>query len=120
VACLEADYSLQGGYLNMQALLERHQPTAVYCCNEEMAVGAMLAINEKGLRIPQDISCICYDSGERADFVRPRLTSVHFPITEMARYGAKKLLEEETEQQIFTPKMMERDSVKDLTGSGEK
>ncbi|ROW56604.1 LacI family transcriptional regulator, partial [Cronobacter malonaticus] len=33
---------------------------------------------------------------------------------------AKKLLEEEIEQQIFTPKMMERDSVKDLTGAGEK
>ncbi|ELY5815310.1 LacI family DNA-binding transcriptional regulator [Cronobacter turicensis] len=120
VACLEADYSLQGGYLQMQALLARALPTAIYCCNEEMAVGAMLAINEKGLRIPHDISCICYDSGERADFVRPRLTSVHFPITEMARFGARKLLEEETEQQIFTPKMMERDSVKDLTNAGVK
>ncbi|WP_265093964.1 LacI family DNA-binding transcriptional regulator [Cronobacter dublinensis] len=120
VACLEADYSLQGGYAQMQALLAKATPGAVYCCNEEMAVGAMLAMNEHGLRIGQDISCVCYDSGERADFVRPRLTSVHFPISEMARFGARKLLDEECEPQIFMPQMIERDSVKDLAGAGVK
>nr|WP_058909823.1 LacI family DNA-binding transcriptional regulator [Entomohabitans teleogrylli] len=114
VACLPGEYDIQSGYMRMQEILRLAQPTAVYCCNEEMAVGAMLAITEAGLKIPADISCICYDSGERAAFVRPALTSVHFPIDEMARYATRKLLRPELAVQVFRPQIIERDSVRTL------
>lgn len=112
VATLEGDYDMPSGHQQTTFLLQEARPTAIYCCNEEMALGAMLAINERGLRIPQDISLICYDSGERAPFVRPALTSVHFPISEMARYATWKLLNEHCEKERFLPQIVHRDSVR--------
>ncbi len=112
VAVLEGEYDMPSGHLQISGLLKKSRPTAIYCCNEEMAIGAMLAINECGLRIPQDISLICYDSGERAAFVRPALTSVHFPISEMARFATRKLLDENCEAETFTPLIIHRDSVR--------
>jgi alanine racemase len=79
-------------------------------------MGALLAISEHRLRVPQDISLICYDSGERADFVRPALSSVHFPITDMAQFATRLLLDElsldgDIVQQKFSPKIISRDSI---------
>lgn len=114
MAVLEGEYDMPSGHWQISGLLKKTRPTAIYCCNEEMAIGAMLAINECGLRIPQDISLICYDSGERAAFVRPALTSVHFPISEMARFAIRKLLDENCELQTFTPLIIHRDSVRSV------
>jgi DNA-binding LacI/PurR family transcriptional regulator len=110
-AVLGGEYDMPSGYQLTSQLLENIQPTALYCCNEELAIGAMLAITEHGLRIPQDISLICYDSGERAPFVRPALTSVHFPITEMASYAIRKLLDKHCENQSFSPEIIHRGSI---------
>lgn len=110
--CLEGTYNLESGYQCATQLLRRKAlPSAIYCCNEEMAIGALLAINEQHLRVPQDISLICYDSGERAAFVRPALTSVHFPITEMAQYAARLLIDPLTPPAVFKPVIVQRDSV---------
>jgi DNA-binding LacI/PurR family transcriptional regulator len=114
VAVLEGEYDMPSGHRQTSALLKEYQLTAIYCCNEEMAIGAMLAITERGLRIPQDISLICYDSGERAAFVRPALTSVHFPISEMASFAIRKLLDENCLKETFSPLIIHRDSVRSL------
>ncbi|TQI77697.1 LacI family transcriptional regulator [Serratia fonticola] len=112
LACLEGVYDLESGYECADQLLRREVlPTAIYCCNEEMAIGALLAINEHHLSVPQDISLICYDSGERAPFVRPALTSVHFPITEMAQYATRLLIDPLTPPMKFEPVIVRRDSI---------
>ncbi|AHG19954.1 LacI family transcriptional regulator [Chania multitudinisentens RB-25] len=112
VGCLEGVYDLESGYQCADQLL-RHEilPSAIYCCNEEMAIGALLAIKEHHLRVPQDIALICYDSGERAPFVRPALTSVHFPITEMAQYATRLLINPLTPVEQFEPEIIHRDSI---------
>lgn len=112
VACLEGVYDLESGYHCADRLLRQAAPpSAIYCCNEEMAIGALLAINEHRLRVPQDISLICYDSGERAPFVRPALSSVHFPISEMAQYAARRLIDPATPTHRFEPTIINRDSI---------
>ncbi|CAI1974239.1 LacI family DNA-binding transcriptional regulator [Serratia entomophila] len=112
LACLEGVYDLESGYRCTDQLLQQETaPTAIYCCNEEMAIGALLAINEHRLRVPQDISLICYDSGERAPFVRPALTSVHFPISEMAQHATRLLIDPTTPALDFTPQIISRDSI---------
>ncbi|KFK93070.1 MULTISPECIES: LacI family DNA-binding transcriptional regulator [unclassified Serratia (in: enterobacteria)] len=112
VDCLAGVYDLQSGYDCADQLLRRATlPSAIYCCNEEMAIGALLAINEHHLRVPQDIALICYDSGERAPFVRPALTSVHFPITEMAQYATRRLINPLTPAVAFEPIVVRRDSI---------
>ncbi|AGP46375.1 LacI family transcription regulator [Serratia plymuthica S13] len=112
LACVEGVYDLESGYRCADRLLQLETlPTAIYCCNEEMAIGALLALNEHRLRVPQDISLICYDSGERAPFVRPALTSVHFPITEMAQYATRLLIDPATPRISFAPTIVSRDSI---------
>lgn len=117
LATLEGNYRIDSGFSHTDTLLRQPvRPTAIFCCNEDMAMGALLAISEHRLRVPQDISLICYDSGERADFVRPALTSVHFPITDMAQFATRLLLDElsldgELLRQQFAPKIVSRDSV---------
>lgn len=113
--CPEGAYDLESGYQCAERLLLRPVlPSAIYCCNEEMAIGALLAINERRLRVPQDISLVCYDSGERAPFVRPALTSVHFPIVEMAQQAARLLIDPATPPVTFAPQIIRRDSIAKL------
>ena len=112
VACVEGVYDLESGYQRADEILNRPQhPTAIYCCNEEMAIGALLAINKHHLQVPQDISLLCYDSGERAPFVSPALTSLHFPIVEMARYATQLLINPLIPNASFPPAVIMRESV---------
>lgn len=115
IACISGQYDLPSGYDACNQLLQQPlRPSAIYCCNEEMALGALLAISEYGLRIPDDISLICYDSGERAAFVSPKLTSLHFPIAEMATMATKLLLNPTRICAAFEPTIIDRGSVKCL------
>ncbi len=111
---LAGEYDLPSGYQLTCEILQRNIPTAIYCCNEEMAVGALLAISERGLRVPDDISVICYDSGERADYVTPKLTSLHFPITSMAREATRKLVNPDMKLEMHPPKIIDRGSVRQI------
>lgn len=111
--CFAGHYDLPSGYQACCELLQQTQrPSAIYCCNEEMALGALLAISEHGLSIPQDISLICYDSGERAEFVSPKLSSVHFPISAMAKTATQLLLNPQLEYSTYEPHIIDRGSVK--------
>jgi len=112
VACLPGLYDLESGYQRTDTMLRYPQrPTAIFCCNEEIAIGALLSINEHRLRVPQDISLICYDSGQRAPFVRPALTSLHFPIIEMAQHAASLLIDPATPAVTYVPAVISRDSI---------
>ncbi|CDH03579.1 LacI family DNA-binding transcriptional regulator [Xenorhabdus bovienii] len=112
VACLEGEYDLQSGYRQTRTILAKSRPDALFFCSEEMALGALLAITELGLCVPEDISIICYDSGERAAFVYPALTSVHFPITDMACFATRLLIEPNTPPPEFTPQIIYRNSLR--------
>ncbi len=116
VACLEGEYDLQSGYRQTRTILAislaTSRPDALFFCSEEMALGALLAITEQGLNVPQDISIICYDSGERAASIHPALTSVHFPITDMARFATRLLFEPDTQHPAFIPQIIYRDSLR--------
>ena len=55
-------------------------PTAVFVCNDLMAVGAIDAITQRGLRIPEDIAIVGFDDIPAASWIRPRLTTIaQFP-----------------------------------------
>jgi LacI family transcriptional regulator len=65
------------GYQGMQKLLALpDRPTSVVCCSDMSAIGAMEAIRDAGLSVPEDISVIGFDDIEMASFVRPALTTV--------------------------------------------
>jgi DNA-binding LacI/PurR family transcriptional regulator len=83
-----------GGYLRMQELLaEPDCPNAVFVSYDHMAIGAMKAIYDKGLRIPEDISLIGFDNIRESEFLIKPLTTVAPPIKEMVGIGIKTLLD---------------------------
>jgi LacI family transcriptional regulator len=80
---LRDEYLLTGGWLHGQARIETHKalelpepPDAIFCASDRMAIGAMLACEEAGLRIPEDIAIVGFDDESFASLPSPSLTSV--------------------------------------------
>jgi LacI family transcriptional regulator len=90
---LESDFSPAGGWAVAKQLLDSgHACTALFCANDEMAVGALSYFQEAGIRVPHDLSVLGYDDTPSAAFSAPRLTSVHMPWREMTQNGINALL----------------------------
>jgi len=68
-------------------------PTAIFAANDFMAVGAIKALTQAGLRVPVDVAVVGFDDGALATVVHPPLTTVWVPRVEMSRAAARKLLE---------------------------
>jgi LacI family transcriptional regulator len=89
----EGDWEIEGGYAAAQALLTvPERPTAIFAANDSIAVGTMYAIQEAGLRVPDDISVIGYDNLPSATIIRPKLSTVTMPCYDMGQTGAKLLI----------------------------
>jgi Transcriptional regulators len=87
--------SIEYGYQAMEQLLDLNlpeRPTAVFCVSDEMAVGALDCLLDKGLRVPEDISLMGFDDIDLGQVVRPRLTTIHQPIYEIGEEAAKLLI----------------------------
>ena len=90
---ISGKYNLQSGYENMKKLIQlENRPTAVFCLNDDIAVGAMKAVFELGLNVPNDISIIGFDDSNFCDYVTPTLTSVKKDALTMTEYGGINLL----------------------------
>lgn len=77
---VQGDFEPESGYRAMQQILTQpHRPTAVFCGGDIMAMGALCAADEMGLRVPQDISVIGYDNVRNARYFTPSLTTIHQP-----------------------------------------
>ncbi|WP_117233234.1 HTH-type transcriptional repressor PurR [Vibrio maerlii] len=97
------------------------RPTAVFCFNDTMALGLMSRLQQRGIRVPEDISVIGYDNIELAEYFSPPLTTVHQPKRRVGKTAFEILLEriknKEHDKRIFEmhPEIVERATVKDLT-----
>ncbi|TPV50122.1 substrate-binding domain-containing protein [Pseudarthrobacter phenanthrenivorans] len=85
-----------GGYAAAAEILDRYpekdRPTALFCLNDRMAMGAYDAIKERGLAIPGDIAVIGFDNQELiAAYLRPKLTTVALPFEKMGALGVQTL-----------------------------
>lgn len=112
-----SDFSSQGGYVTMQAILAHPQrPTAVFVCNDLMGVGALSAAHEAGVRVPQDMSLIGFDDIELAHFTSPPLTTIAQPKHRIGVAAVDMLLERiqggrvEARTVLFQPELVVRNS----------
>lgn len=81
----EGNHRVDGGHEAMQRILASGaRPTAVLASNDLTAIGAMGAITEAGLRVPEDISVVGYDDIQLSAFTMPPLTTVRLPRSEIA------------------------------------
>ncbi|MFE7929013.1 LacI family DNA-binding transcriptional regulator [Streptomyces sp. NPDC057456] len=93
------EYLRNGGFdesvahRRMQELLDLPEPpTAVFVCSDRMALGAYLALAERGLRVPYDVSVVGFDDLPESRWTTPALTTVRQPLAEMAATGLRLLL----------------------------
>ncbi|AWB89918.1 LacI family DNA-binding transcriptional regulator [Homoserinimonas hongtaonis] len=76
-APLEGDWSPHSGYELGSALAAAGDFTAMVCGNDQMALGAMFALRERGIRVPEDVSIVGFDDIPESAFFTPPLTTVH-------------------------------------------
>jgi LacI family transcriptional regulator len=115
---LHGDNSFHGGCELTRELLKKHpQTTAIFAANDLMAFGAVRAIHEIGLRIPEDISLIGFDNLELSSVIHPPLTTIHQPkyeigtaAVEILRRRADKRRGSGTEHRVLSVELIERRS----------
>ncbi len=78
----------------LSLMQEARPPTALFCANDLMAIGALEAIKSLGLKVPEDVSVMGYDDQEISRHTRPPLTTVLLPNYEMGRSAVESLLHE--------------------------
>jgi LacI family transcriptional regulator len=92
---VEGFYSQPAAYQAMHALLDLPQPpTAIFAASDGMAVGALNAIRDRGLRVPDDVAVVGYDDLTLADQSTPPLTTVRQPVQEMSEHAVRLLIEQ--------------------------
>ena len=92
------DWEIAGGYDATQKLLEiEARPTAIFAANDLMALGAIYAIQDARLRVPNDVAVVGYDDRDFARIFRPKITTVSLPVYEMGVAAAELILKQLTE-----------------------
>ena len=105
------DYTIQGGVRGLEELVQNNpEMTAVFVTNYEMTMGAMIGVNELGIRIPEQLSMIGFDNLQFARACNPKLTIVAQPTDGIAREVAKVMLNHlenagETPGELFSEKL---------------
>lgn len=114
----------EAGYAAMEtALAENRRFTAVFAFSDELAVGAMAALYDAGLRVPEDVSVLGYDDLTIATRVRPALTTVHQPIGAFVEKTLELFSQppQALHAEILLPhSIVERQSCRRLQGCGEE
>jgi LacI family transcriptional regulator len=97
------NYRYESGVEAMKYFVElKDRPTAIFGATDEMAIGAIHAIQDAGLRVPEDISVISVDNSRMASMVRPMLTTVAQPMYDIGAVSMRlltKLMNKENVEQ---------------------
>lgn len=97
-------YSINEGYNTMKAVLGRNErPTAVIASDDYSAIGAIYAIRDCGLSIPEDISIVGFDGIEITQLMSPNLTTIRQDTEDMGAKAAESLIKQITEAGRFVP-----------------
>lgn len=100
----EGDFTQEGGYTAMQRLLALpSRPSAVFVASDMMALGALRAIADAGLRVPDDVAVVGFDDLPGAVYASPPLTTVHQPIGEMGAMAVRMLIDQIEQREPAQP-----------------
>ncbi|MBA0050114.1 LacI family transcriptional regulator [Streptomyces sp. AJS327] len=108
-------FTVEGGHAAAGALLDSGR-TGIVCGSDLMALGAVRAVRQRGLRVPEDVSVVGYDDSELNAFTDPPLTTIRQPVRAMANAAVHTLLEElagspvHRTEFVFQPELVVRGS----------
>ncbi len=99
-------FSIQNGYLETKlALNAATRPTAIFALSNTILLGAIKAIKESGLRVPDDISIITFDNNTFLDFMDPPITRMSQPVNEIGTLAVKLLIQSINEKHPVDTKL---------------
>ena len=112
---VSGDWQEPSGLAGVETLFAREAAfSAIFAGNDQMAYGAMLALHQRGLQVPRDVSLVGFDDQSGASFTNPPLTTVHQPMQEMGRAAAQGVLRmlrgEPLELPVFATRLVVRAS----------
>jgi LacI family transcriptional regulator len=117
----DGHFECEGGQQAFEKILSRGTlPSALFVCNDMMALGVINSASKNGISIPGDLSIIGYDDIKIARFFTPSLTTIHQPKFNLGRKAFDTLLDKikskrENDLEIkLEPTLIERDSVKQI------
>ena len=121
--CYEGDFREASGGEGLRALRRTGLPfSALATANDDMAAGALRAAWEDGVRVPEDLSVVGFDNVPVADYLRPRLSTVDFPMDQMGRMVVRWIIRNAygepgpEPEHVIEPVLVMRDSVRTLSG----
>ena len=91
-AVIQSTWEARSGYDAGVALADRSGVTAVLCGNDELAIGVVRGLFDRGLRVPEDVSVVGFDDQPFAEFMRPALTTVRQRFPDLGRTAVGLLL----------------------------
>ena len=113
-------YTMDNGYILMKKLLKRgFDATAVYAISDTLAIGALKALSEAGIKVPEEVSVAGFDGIDMGFYCSPAITTIRQPIENMARETIAQLFAvirhgAAHERKILSAELVERDSVADI------
>jgi len=117
--CIEADFTIEGGYRAMNELLDSGATfSAVFAGNDSMAFGIQTALRERGLRVPDDISLVGFDDIPEAAHLVPGLTTVRQDFQLLGQLAVEYVLnlienrDTPIYQRVLSPKLVVRSSTR--------
>lgn len=116
----EGNYRYRSGYTGgLKILQQLERPTAIFCANDEMAVGLLSAARELDLSVPEKLSVLGFDDTVMAEIANPKLTTIRQPICAIGKYSAHTLIGEieggvEKQHLLLEYEIVERGSCKSI------
>lgn len=113
-------FSMENGYQTTKKLIDSGEEfTAVYAVADALAIGAIRALLESGLRVPEDVSVAGYDGIDVSGYISPSLTTIRQPVEEMAKDTVKLLFDiiagkEEHQHITYDGELLVRESTKEI------
>lgn len=109
------------GLLAVDRLLESRQRfTAIFAANDQMAVGAVLGLHRRSLRVPEDVSVVGFDDLPSSLFSIPPLSTIHQPAYELGRLAASAMVQllagDKSTEMLPAPRLIARESSRRLAG----
>lgn len=118
---VEGDNSLESGYKCTKILLQTGEKfSAIFACNDDMAIGAIRALHDQGLRVPQDVSVIGIDNEPAAAYAIPSLSTVALPIVRLTQDATALAIEQSKKKQnlanhlAYHGELVARESTQDI------
>jgi LacI family transcriptional regulator len=123
--CASGNFEVCSGYRAAQKVLETGEPfTAILAANDLMALGAVRALHDAGLRVPEDVSVVGFDDIEEAAYFDPPLTTVHQDFEVLGQESVEyliSLIENEAipvQQRVLYPQLVVRQSTAPVSSAG--